>query len=37
MSPIVMVPKPYMLIKLLYQNAARQSTAQLCVIRVGAG
>jgi hypothetical protein len=33
----VMLPKPYMLVKLLYQNAAKQSTAHLCVFRVGAG
>jgi hypothetical protein len=34
---VVMLPRPYMLIKLLHQNAARQSAAHLCVIRVGAG
>ncbi|KDR19826.1 Zinc transporter 9 [Zootermopsis nevadensis] len=32
-----MLPRSYMLIKLLYQNAAKQSMSHICVIRVGSG
>jgi hypothetical protein len=33
----VMLPRPYMLIKLLYRNVAKQSTGHMCVIQVGCG
>ncbi|XP_069692159.1 proton-coupled zinc antiporter SLC30A9, mitochondrial isoform X2 [Periplaneta americana] len=32
-----MLPRSYMLVRFLYQNAAKQSTDHLCVIRVGSG
>ncbi|XP_023725417.1 zinc transporter 9 isoform X2 [Cryptotermes secundus] len=32
-----MLLRPYMLVKLLYQNAPKKSTAHLCVFRLGAG